>query len=103
MQKQLVIPLNEATFSKREQATFTIDMADVAAECALYLWNELDARTHTILRFDREYILDTLARSVTRNHALLALHSKHGRMVEMPADHRILHSPGSHLFTALKA
>ena len=54
------------------------------------------------IKWDRHHIMDTLARSITRNHALIILHAKHGRMVEMPEDHRVLHSPGSHLFTALK-
>ena len=102
MQKQTVIPLAEAQFSRREQLTFMADMLEVSAECALFLYNDLDAQVQKRLVWDRAYILDTLARCVTRNHALIALHSKHGRVVEMPEDHRILHSPGSHLYTALK-
>lgn len=47
-------------------------------------------------------ILLTLARSVSKNHALLTLHNKNGREVEIPKNHRILHAPGSHLFKALK-
>ena len=102
VQKLITMSLQDAEFCKEEQLTFTPDMLDVAAECAHYLWEELDPRLRKRIKWDRHHILDTLARSVTRNHALITLHAKHGRQVEMPHDHRVLHSPGSHLFTALK-
>ena len=102
MQKLVAISLQEAEFCKAEQASFTPDMLNVAAEVALFLWEDLDPRLRKRIQWDRHHILDTLARSVTRNHALITLHSKHGRVIEMPQDHRILHAPGSHLFTALK-
>ena len=139
IQKLVSMSLHDAEFCKQEQASFTPDMLDVAAEIARYLWEELDPRLRKVswpvqydcrslyflgfsgpefvavhgyakstlillqrIKWDRHHILDTLARSVTRNHALIVLHAKHGRMVEMPSDHRVLHSPGSHLFTALK-
>ena len=102
VQKLIAMSLADAEFAKHEQATFTPDMLEVAAECALFLWEELDPRLKKRIRWDRHHILDTLARCITRNHALVTLHAKHGRMVEMPQDHRVLHSPGSHLYTALK-
>ena len=102
MQKKIAIALADAEFCKDEQRTFTPDMLDIAAECALFLYEDLDPRLRKRIIYDRPYILDTLARSVTRNHALITLHAKHGRTIEMPDDHRILHSPGSHLYSGLK-
>ena len=100
--KQVLMALADAFFCEEEQKTFSADMLEIAAESALYLWSELDPYLRRILDEERIFILDTLARSVTRNHALYTLHQKHGRNVAMPDQHRILHSPGSHLFTALQ-
>ena len=96
------IALADAEFCRKEQATFTPDMLDIAAEVAIYLWKELDPQLKKLLEEEKIYILDTLGRSVTRNHALLTLHQKHGRVIEVPEQHRILHSPGNHLYTALQ-
>ena len=45
---------------------------------------------------------NSFSTGITRNHALITLHAKHGRTVEMPEDHRVLHSPGSYLYSGLK-
>ena len=63
MQKQVTIALADAEFCKQEQATFTPDMLEIAAECALYLYEQLDLKLRKRLVYDRAYILDTLARS----------------------------------------
>ena len=63
MQKQVAIALADAEFCKQEQATFTPDMLNIAAESALYLYEQLDLKLRKRLVYDRPYILDTLARS----------------------------------------
>ena len=48
MQRLVAMSLHDAEFCKEEQASFTPDMLDVAAECARYLWEEIDPRLRKV-------------------------------------------------------
>ena len=48
VQKLVAMSLHDAEFCKEEQASFTPDMLDVAAECARYLWEEIDPRLRKV-------------------------------------------------------
>ena len=48
IQKLVSMSLHDAEFCKQEQASFTPDMLDVAAEIARYLWEELDPRLRKV-------------------------------------------------------
>lgn len=100
--KTAKVPLLEATFRPSELANFTQDIQDACAETALAIFDTLNLFVQSRVQVEREAILTTFARCVTKNQALFALHLKFKRAPVLPDNHRLLHTPGSHLLSALE-
>ena len=96
------VPLLEATFLPHELANFTKDIEDACAETALAIFEQLNLFVQSRVEVERDAILTTFARCVTKNQALFALHLKFKRTPVLPDNHRLLHTPGSHLLSALE-